>query len=115
MSPLKAGIALFALLTLWSSTSNAQSSTQFLKTTYQVQVKYEMWRNGLSYWHTEFETSSAGQAEQLEALYRLAIETGTICQILPCGPDWIVVDVRVRKKLEYPRWSKKRYLQKQRR
>ena len=111
MSPLKTGIALFALLALWSSTSHAQSSNQFLKTTYQVQVKYEMWRTGLSYWHTEVETSSADQAEQLAALYQLAIESGVICQILPCGVEWIVVDVRVRKKQEFPRLTRPWYRQ----
>ena len=111
MSPFKAGIALFALLTLWSTTSHAQSSNQFLTTTYQVQVKYEMWRSGLSYWKTEFETSSADQAEQLAALFQLAIDSGVICEILPCTFDWIVVDVRVCKRQEYPRLSRPWYRQ----
>ncbi|MEO2016937.1 MAG: hypothetical protein ABGZ53_21480 [Fuerstiella sp.] len=60
-----------------------------------------MWRNGATYWSTEFETSSLSQAQVMASLYELALERGTICDILGCSSDWIIVNVRIRTKYEF--------------
>jgi len=101
MSMLKAGIPVLCLLAAFSGTANAQTSVLAVKTTYCVQVEYEMWRSGISYWSTEFETTSLQQAQVMESLYKLALESGTLYEILGCGPDWIIVDVRIQTKHEY--------------
>ena len=101
MSTLKAGIPVLCLLAAFSGTANAQTSVLAVKTTYCVQVEYEMWRSGISYWSTEFETTSLQQARVMESLYELALESGTLCEILGCSPDWVIVDVRIQTKREY--------------
>jgi hypothetical protein len=73
MSTLKAGIPVLCLLAAFSGTANAQNSVLAVKTTYCVQVEYEMWRSGISYWSTEFETTSLQQAQVMKSLYEIAV------------------------------------------
>ena len=81
--------------------SQAQISVPFVKKTYCVQVKYEMWRNGATYWSTVFETDDADDANLMYALLQDALEDGDICELLNCGFDWIIRDVRLVTKYEY--------------
>jgi hypothetical protein len=111
MSTLKTAIPVLFLLAAFSGAANAQSATSSVRTTYCVQVKYEMWRSGASYWSTEFETSSLQQALMMESLFEFALESGTLCEILGCGSDWIIVDVRIRTKREFIQAAKPWYLQ----
>ncbi len=40
-----------------ASVSHAQTSIPLYTVSYQVQVRWEMWRNGNTYWAVEYETS----------------------------------------------------------
>ena len=92
MSVFKAAVPVLFLLTAFSGTSDAALAYQ---RTYCVQVKYEMWRNGSAYWATEFETSDREDAELMFDLLLFALDNDSICSILDCGFDWIIVDVRL--------------------
>ncbi|GAB4140497.1 MAG: hypothetical protein Tsb009_09860 [Planctomycetaceae bacterium] len=84
------------------SVSEAQTSRLSIKTTYCVQVQYEYWRSGVTYWSTVFETTSLNDALVMEALLLDALEDGDICDLLNCGFDRIIRDVRIKTKYEYP-------------
>lgn len=75
--------------------SEAQTSVPLTTTTYQVQVKYEYWRSGVSYWSTVLETEDRGDAELMHDLLLIALENGSICDVLDCSFDMIVNDVRL--------------------
>ena len=64
-------------------------------TTYKVQVKYEFWRSGGTYWSTVFETEDQEDAQLMYDLLSIAHENGDICDVLNCGFDWIITDVRL--------------------
>jgi hypothetical protein len=76
--------------------SQAQSSMPLYSTSYRVQVKWEMWRNGNSYWATEFESADLQTATMVYDLFEAAFESGQLCEILGCGFDWIPVDIRLK-------------------
>ena len=99
MFKLKYAIPMFLLFSSFCGVSEAQ--TYSYKTTYCIQVKYEMWRNGSSYWATEYETSNLADAQLVFAFFEAALEDGSLCEILNCGFDWIVVDVRLKTKYEW--------------
>ena len=100
MSSTRLAVSLLFLLAC-ASASQAQLSMPLYTTTYCVQVKYEMWRNGTTYWATEFETSNLNDAELVYDLFEASMDDGSICDILGCGFDWIAVDVRIRTKYEW--------------
>ncbi|MFQ5730657.1 MAG: hypothetical protein ACE5KM_01755 [Planctomycetaceae bacterium] len=81
--------------------SQAQLSLPFAKKTYCVQVQYEMWRNGSTYWSTVFETENQADAQLMYELLQNAYDDGVICDMLNCGFDWIIRDVRLYTKYEY--------------
>ena len=83
------------------SVSSAQSSMPTYTTTYCVQVKFEFWRNGATYWSTEYETSDLQEAQLIHAFFESAFENGTLGEILGSGLDWIVTDVRLKTKYEW--------------
>lgn len=103
MSLLKTAVPVLLAFTAFSNTSEAQLSVPLFKTTYQVQVKKEMWRNGNFYWSTEFESSDYEDAELMYELLLFALEAGEINQLLGSGFDWIIVDVRLvtKRELQY--------------
>lgn len=104
MPALKCTLPLLMLVTFFSGQAPAQTSSLY-KTTYRVQVQYEMWRNGSTYWETEFETTNYNDAVTMLALLENALDNGTLSEIMNCGPDWIAVDVRLTTKKEYY-WTK---------
>ena len=79
----------------FSSPSDVQAATPYYTTSYTVEVKYEMWRNGASYWSELLETSDSREAEMTCELLLAALDNGTICQVMDCGFGWIIVDVRL--------------------
>lgn len=101
MNFLKLAIPAVALFTLLPSTSQAQFRLPCVSTSYCVQVKYEFWRNGSTYWATEFESTSLEDAELMADLLESAMDDGSIRDILNVGFDWIVVDVRIQTKYEF--------------
>jgi hypothetical protein len=110
MSIAKCSIPMFLLLIAFCGTSNAQLSVPMFKTTYCVQVEHEMWRNGRSYWSTEYETSNQAEAQLIYQLFEAALESGSLCEMLGCDFDWIIVDVRLKTKHEWflqiaPTWN----------
>ncbi len=102
MSKLKILIPALILLAALPAVSQAQTSVPFATATYHVQVKKEMWRNGSTYWSTVFSTENADDADLMYELLDSALENGTICQILNCGFDWIIRDVRIVTEWEFP-------------
>ena len=88
-------IPVLCLSTLFSGVVHAQSSVPGVSTTYYAQLKYERWHSGISYGSTQFETSSLQDAQAMEALFERALENGTICEIMGCGFEWIIIDVRI--------------------
>ena len=82
--------------------SEAQESVPFVTTTYRVQVQYEFWRNGATYWATEFESENETDAELMLLALETALENGYICQILDCDFSWIPRDVRLVVDHAYP-------------
>ena len=110
MSFAKSAIPMFLLMTAFCGTSNAQRSIPAYKTTYCVQVKYELWRSGVSYWSTEFETTNRTEALLIYQLFEAALEAGSLCELLGCGSNWIIIDVRLKTKYEWflqiaPTWN----------
>jgi len=101
MSALKCTLPLLMLVTFFSGQSDAQSSLSLYKTTYRIQVKYEMWRNGSTYWATEYETSNLSDARMMLALFETALANGSLSDIMNCGPEWIAIDVRLTTKKEW--------------
>ena len=103
MFSIKRTIPLFLLMTglCGASQSQAQTSLPLYTATHCVQVKYEMWRNGATYWSTKFETSDLASAQLMLALFESALDDGSLCGILNCGFDWIIVDVRLKTKYEW--------------
>ena len=81
--------------------ANAQTSVPTYRVTYCVQVKYEMWRNGATYWATEYETSNLSEPQFVYQLFGAAHDNGTLCAILGCGFDWIVRDIRIKTKYDW--------------
>jgi len=111
MSAIKCALPLLLLVSFFSGTSNAQTSLPLYRTTYQVQVKYEMWRNGSTYWAIEYETASLADAQLVLQLFEAALADGSLSEIMGCGFDWIAVDVRMTTKKEWllldePLWVK---------
>lgn len=100
MSQLKFLFPCLILFAAWPADAQAQISTPLIKTTWQVQVKKEMWRNGNAYWSTEFESEDEEVAQMVFELMQSALDNGTICEIVGCSFDWIVVDVRLQPKHE---------------
>lgn len=91
----------FPLLLLSSFfTGQADAQTSLYKTTYRIQVQYEMWRNGSTYWATEFETTNHADAQLMLDLFEAALADGSLSDIMNCGPEWIAVDVRMTTKRE---------------
>ena len=84
------------------SVSEAQESVPFVTTTYRVQVQYEFWRNGSTYWATEFESENEDDAELMLLALETALDNGYLCQILDCDFSWIPRDVRLVVDHEYP-------------
>lgn len=101
MSAFKCVLPLLLLASFFSGTSHAQTSLSLYKTTYHVQVQYEMWRNGSTYWATEYETSDLADAQMLLQLFEAALNNGTLSEIMGAGPEWIAVDVRMTTKKEW--------------
>ncbi len=104
-------LPLIMLVSFFSGTSNAQTSLPLYKTTYRIEVKYEMWRNGATYWATEYETANLAEAQLILQLFEAALEDGSLSEIMGCGFDWIAVDVRLTTKKEWllnyePLWVK---------
>lgn len=91
------------------SVSEAQYSTPFVIKTYKVQVQYEMWRNGGTYWATEFETDDQEDAQMMFLALETALDNGYICQILDCDFDYIVRDVRLVVEYKYAYVERRRY------
>ena len=83
------------------SQAHAQLSMPAYTTTYCVQVQWEMWRSGGTYWATEYETDNLEDAQLVHALFVAAFENGTLCDILGCSFDWIPVDVRMTTRREW--------------
>ena len=83
---------------------------------YKVQVQYECWRSGGTYWSMVFETEDHDDAELMYDLLLMAHENGDICDIFDCSFNWIITDVRlvVKTTLNYRfterqnRWTKHR-------
>lgn len=100
MSHLKFALPVLLFALSFPSSASAQVSVPLVRTTWQVQVKYEMWRNGSAYWSTEFESEDQEEAQMVFELMQAALDNGTICSILGCGFDWIIVDVRLQPKHE---------------
>ena len=98
MSALKCALPLLMLVSLFDGQSDAAT---FYKTTYRVQVQYEMWRNGVTYWDTEFETTNLAEAQMVLSLFQSALDNGSLSNLMNCGPDWIAVDVRMTTHREY--------------
>ncbi len=110
MSAFKLAIPLLMLASFLSEQSHAQSSLPLYKTTYRIEVQYEMWRNGLTYWVTEFESSDLAEAQLVLLLFESALEDGSLSEIMKSGPEWIAVDVRITTKREWllkyePLWA----------
>ena len=110
MSAVKYTLPLLMLVTCFSGQAPAQTSSLY-KTTYRVQVQYEMWRNGYTYWDTEFETTNYFDAITMLSLFQSALDNGTLSDIMNCGPDWIAVDVRLTTKKEYYRIKEPLWIQ----
>ncbi len=96
MSAVKFALPLLLLTSFFCGESQAQSPSPLYHVTYQVQVKYEMWRSGLTYWATEFETTDINDAKEMHGLYKLALDEGMLDDIMGSGPEWVPVDVRLR-------------------
>ncbi|MCR9293677.1 MAG: hypothetical protein NXI32_13215 [bacterium] len=92
------GVALLFALLCGAGVAQAQSSMPLYTVSYQVQVKYEMWRNGNSYWATEYETANLAEAQMVFALFEAAFDAGELGAILGSGFDWIPVDLRLKTK-----------------
>lgn len=75
--------------------AHAQLSLPTYTTTYCVQVKWEMWRSGGTYWANEYESTDQADAELMFAFFEAAFENGTLCEIIGCSFDWIPIDVRL--------------------
>ena len=86
-------------------------SVPFVKTTYSVQLRYEMWRNGNAYWATEYQTSNYQDAVLMADLFEIALEAGEICELMNCSFDWIITDVRIVTKHEYYQPAQYNYFQ----
>ena len=102
MSALKYLLTAFITFAAIPQASDAEDNLPFVIKTYRVQVQYEMWRSGGTYWATEFETNNQADAELMFAALETALEYGYICEILDCGSDWIPRDVRLVVDCEYP-------------
>lgn len=92
------------LLLLAAATTASEAEASSLPpstTTYYVQVKYEFWRNGYTYWSTVYETNDADDAKLMYMALSIACDNGDICELLNCGVDWIVTDVRLTSKTTY--------------
>ena len=97
---LKSKIAAVFFLTFISaaSISQAQSSMPLYTVSYQVQVRWEMWRNGNTYWAVEYETPDYVEADLVYQLFQAALEEGRLGEILGGGFDWIPREVRLKPK-----------------
>ena len=97
---LKSKIAAVFFLTAVSaaSVSQAQSSMPLYTVSYQVQVRWEMWRNGNTYWAVEYETSNFLEADMVYELFLAALDEGSLGEILGGGFDWIPREVRLKTK-----------------
>lgn len=80
------------------SVSQAQTSIPLSTTTYSIQVEKEHWRSGGRFWLTIFQTESQNDAELMLDLLEAALEAGVICEIVGCGPDYHITDVRMTSK-----------------
>ena len=74
MSASKYALPLFLLVAALCGTSNAQSSLPPYQVSYCIEVQHEMWRNGATYWSTEYETSSLNEAQLVLGLFEAALE-----------------------------------------
>ncbi len=83
------------LLATVPAVCQAQLSVPLTTTKYQVQVQYEFWRSGGTYWSTVFETEDHDDAELMYDLLFMAHESGDICDIFDCNFNWIITDVRL--------------------
>lgn len=109
MSRLKILIPALLVFAAVPAVSEAQVSVPFVKTTYSVQVQKEFWRNGSTYWLTVFQTENLEDAELMFELLSDALEAGQICEYLDCGFDWIIRDVRLVARHEYPYLERLQY------
>jgi hypothetical protein len=103
MSKFRLLIPALLLFAAVPSVSEAQTSIPLYKTTYCVQVKYEYWRNGVTFWSTVLSTSNQTNAVLMHDLLLDALEDGDICEMMNCGFDFIITDVRLTVKREYIR------------
>ncbi|MCA9085081.1 MAG: hypothetical protein KDA81_13550 [Planctomycetaceae bacterium] len=90
-----AAAALF--LCLLSSSANAQTS---ISNTYHVQVRVEMWTSGASGWQTVYSTTDYDDAELMLELYEIALDSGSLSEVL--GLSWYYIATDVRLQTEYP-------------
>jgi hypothetical protein len=84
-----------------ANVSQAQTSIPLYTVSYQVQVRWEMWRNGNTYWALEYETSDPMVAQLVYELFEAALEDGSLGDILGGGFDWIPREVRLHTKYSW--------------